>query len=225
MRATLLLIISLAVSINAKAGNDIRELWIHMPDTMTAYIDSLTKREMINFYDNNVGFASANFFGSNTWIDTISNGYMSVNMSETMTMQIRVLTKTDSTQMICMVRTYSPNDAVTDGAENNAADGESDITFFTDNWQALDGTFGLPLCNDEDSLLSQLTYCPDTMTQKRYSELKAMIDPVMLVARLSADDETITLTLSTPLLRKDDSDDAKSIIASRKLKWDGSAFK
>lgn len=228
MRHTLLALTAILTALGGSAGNDIRSLWTRMPDTAAVYIDSLTRRDMLYNYDNSIGFASANFFGGNSWIDTIAGNYMSIKPSDAMEMQMRVLPKADSTQVICVVKTYKPADASAADAKEAIADadaGESDVAFFDTQWQPLGGTFGLPLSTDEDSLLSQLTYCPDTMTRKRYAELKAMIDPVMLIARLSADDETLTLTLGTPMLTREERDDVKTIILSRKFKWNGITFK
>lgn len=228
IRNTIVAIMAIATSTLASAGNSIRELWIAMPDTATVYLDSLTKRDMLYYYDNGVGIVASNIFGDSTSIDTITDGYMCVNMSKAMQMQLRVFTKTDSTQVICMVRTYKSDDGLAANDSDMMADvagGESDVAFFDSEWRQLDDMYGLPLCLDEDSLLSQLTFLPDTMTQKRYAELRSMIDPVMLLATLSADTETITLTLATPMLRKDEREDVKTIIVSREFKWNGSMFK
>ena len=66
---------------------------------------------------------------------------------------------------------------------------------------------------------------PDTMSEQRFVELKAMIEPVMVQAELSADCDELFLQLSTPLLNSEDKKAVGSIISQRKLKWDGEIFK
>lgn len=150
-------------------------------------------------------------------VDTATADYMSVHMSNALRMELRLLPRQQQATcpvdtLLCVVRTYE------------AINGESDIRFYTTAWQRLAGTFGLPEPVDGDRLLSELTYCPDTMTREHYDELCRYIDPIMFTASLAPDTPTLTLTLSTPMLRRDEEEAVRAILRQRRFKWDGTIF-
>ena len=152
-----------------------------------------------------------------TDVDTIAADYMAVRTSSSARMELKLLPLTADNQLtadtlLCVVRTYL------------STDGESDIRFYTRDWQRREGTFGLPLTIDSDSLINCLTLRPDTMTAGRYYELCRYFDPIMFTARLSADNNNIVLTLSTPMLNRDEETQVKTIIRPREFKWDGTTF-
>ena len=71
----------------------------------------------------------------------------------------------------------------------------------------------------------QLIAKPDTMSEQRFAELRAMIEPVMVQAELSAESDELFLQLSMPLLNSEDKKAIGSIISQRKIKWNGETFK
>lgn len=199
----------------ACATKNIREIWRSMPDSLSIYVDSLQRRDLVSFADMGLHSEVRNLFDGTTSVDTLTDTYMSVRMSSSELMQMRLLPAKDSTQIVCLVRTFGP-------VEGN---GESDVRFFTTEWNAIESAFGLPICTDEDSLLARFVACPDTMASGRFDELRAMIDPVMLCATLSAADDTIRMSLSAPLLTKEEEREVRAIIRKKLFKWDGETFK
>ena len=186
MRKILLSLYAILTLATAHAQCNVRELWLAMPDTLQSY-DNLDEA-----------------------IDTVTADYMSVRMSSSMTMELRLLPSVDT--LLCLVRTYETQD------------GESDIRFYNMQWQRIDDNFGLPTAADGDSLIRLLTSRPDTMTTERYNELCLYFDPIMLIATLSPEDCYVSLTLSTPMLRRDETEALKAIIRQKKFKWNGEMF-
>ena len=77
---------------------------------------------------------------------------------------------------------------------------------------------------DYYELASRLTQRPDVMSKARYDELCAMIDPVMLSAKLSIADNVLHVKLSLPLLKADDQRKLSSVMNPIDLHWDGRGF-
>lgn len=51
-----------------------------------------------------------------------------------------------------------------------------------------------------------------------------MIDPVMVEATLSPDEDALTFRLSTPLLPSGEKEAVARVLSQRKFKWNGHSF-
>lgn len=192
-----------------------RDVWLSMPDSINVYVDSVMRHDLITFHDMGLTSEITNTFADVTSIDTLGETYMSVTLSSSTQMQMRLLPTVDSTRILCVVKTFRDAEGY----------GESDVRFFSTDWLPLTGSYGLPSANDEQALLRDYLTQPDTMSNERFAELSAMLDPVMLCAELATDEPAITLTLSTPLLRKEEETEVRAIIKQNKLNWQGDTFK
>lgn len=214
-RTFLLIIIYVYIAGQSFAEKNMRDVWLSMPDSINVYVDSVMRQDLITFYDMGLTSEITNRFADITSIDTLCETYMSVTLSASTQMQMRLLSTTDSAYILCVVKTFRDAEGY----------GESDVRFYSEDWEPLTDSYGLPPANDEQALLHDFLWQPDTMTRERFAELRDMIDPVMLCAELSPDEPAITLTLATPLLRKEDEMDVNTIIKQNKLKWHGNTFK
>ena len=193
---------------NAKS---MREMWLSMPDSLMPYMNKNLRQEMIDFIDMKLHADVKNLLGDNSRMDTLTSNYVHLTMDTLTTVEMRLLPQTDTDSLLCMVTTVA-------GPAK-----ESDITFFDSNWHPvyLKGAFG---GKDQREIASELISRPDTMKEKRYEDLKAMIDPMMSYAKLSSSDGDITFLLSFPMLTKEDKKMIESIVLQRKFKWDGKRF-
>ena len=214
MRKSLLFILTMLAA-TASARQKVSDLWIVMPDDMIVYVDSVRRQDLVKFYEIDRQAEIVNMFSNKTSIDTLSENYMSVRLNAVTCWQMRLLDKNDGTRLVCLVKTFAPEEG----------HGESEIMFYSTDWDMDESHYGLPVYTDAESLLNEFTACPDTMTAARFEELRTMIDPVMLTADLSADDDSIVLSLSTPLLNKQEEEEVKTIIKQTKFKWNGEMFK
>jgi hypothetical protein len=95
-----------------------------------------------------------------------------------------------------------------------APEAESKVEFFSSDWKQL------PTNNYYTAPSAEaFWFKPDTITTERFKELKKYISPVMVEARLSESDNTLTLTLSRPLLDKDDKKMLDAVLAPVKFNW------
>lgn len=190
-----------------------RDVWLSMPDSILPYLNKNLRTEHVDFVDMHVKSEVKNLLHENGVLDTLTNDFAAYYLPQSSTFEMKLLTKTDSTQIICMVKTVK------------APEAESEIRFFDTLWNPIAADFGLPLHVSEGDILKQFTNKPSDMADNRFEELSKMIDPVMLSASLDVSSPVITLRLSTPVLTKQEKDDVSVIAKQISFKWDGTIFK
>ena len=205
--ATLLI----ATLLNVDAQSPMRDLWIQMPDSVVAYLDVNSRTEMADFYEMKVKTGSKNLLEGKSAIDSLTSDYIHVTLNSSTTLQIKKL-QTESSFVICLIKTFT------------APEPESEVSFFSSSWKPLKDTFGLPVTNDANSLIKQFTTRPDTISQERYEELASMLDPVMISAEMSVNEQVVTFSLSRPLIEKSEILNINAIFKQRKFKWNGQTF-
>lgn len=205
--ATLLI----ATLLHVDAQSPMRDLWIQMPDSVVAYLDVNSRTEMADFYEMKVKTCSKNLLEGKSAIDSLTSDYIHVTLNSSTTLQIKKL-QTESSFVICLIKTFT------------APEPESEVSFFSSSWKPLKDTFGLPVTNDASSLIKQFTTRPDTISQERYEELASMLDPVMISAEMSVNEQVVTFSLSRPLIEKSEILNINAIFKQRKFKWNGQTF-
>jgi len=205
--ATLLI----ATLLHVDAQSPMRDLWIQMPDSVVAYLDVNCRTEMADFYEIKVKTGSKNLLEGKSAIDSLTSDYIHVTLNSSTTLQIKKL-QTESSFVICLIKTFT------------APEPESEVSFFSSSWKPLKDTFGLPVTNDASSLIKQFTTRPDTISQERYEELASMLDPVMISAEMSVNEQVVTFSLSRPLIEKSEILNINAIFKQRKFKWNGQTF-
>ena len=98
---------------------------------------------------------------------------------------------------------------------------ESSISFYTTDWQPVESRFGLPDIGDAGVMMQMLVERPDSIDAIRFNRLCSYIEPVMVSADCSNDDNIITYSLSLPFVTKDKADEIKAVIKKKSFKWDG----
>ncbi len=204
-RIVISLILMLVFSVETSLGKTMREVWIDMPDSITMYLTKSMRTELADYVDMKVSAATKNAIGDTVRIDTLTSDYIAVTLSESSKLEMKLLPK-DGSNIICMVRTYYGTAA------------ESIISFWQLNWQQLPDISMPALENIE------LIKKPDNLSVTEFNKIKAMISPKMIEMRLSPDDNSLLLSYSLPDVNKEDSELIKSILAQKKINWNGEIF-
>ncbi len=206
MRRTVIsLILMLVFSVETSLGKTMREVWIDMPDSITMYLTKSMRTELADYVDMKVSAATKNTIGDTVRIDTLTSDYIAVTLSESSKLEMKLLPK-DGSNIICMVRTYYGTAA------------ESIISFWQLDWQQLPDISMPALENIE------LIKKPDNLSVTEFNKIKAMISPKMIEMRLSPYDNSLLLSYSLPDVNKEDSELIKSILAQKKINWNGEIF-
>lgn len=203
-------------SVSATAQQTIKEIIGNMPESIIPYINDDQRAELQKFTGEKDTVKIKNVFNGTTSIDTISSNFAKISMSKVADMQLRLLPTSDSTQIICTIKTV------------NSPLKESSIRFYSTDWQPINSTFGLPENTDADSLINMFVQKPDTITEEKLTEftkLRNYIEPVIIYADFKSKDNIITFNLSIPFVPKDKLNELKAITKKISFKWDGQNFK
>lgn len=206
------LFIILLISVNSlPAKITMEEAWKSMPDSIIPYLNAGLRTEMIDLYNGGHATETKNILEGNSRILQVKADFAEIRLNSSAIMQLQLYDKLDSTQVICMIKTYC-TPAV-----------ESEIAFYTTNWERIDGNMGLPDMSDASLMANILTAKSDTMDIERYEELKGKLEPITVVAEIKAKD--IVFTPVSVLLTKEEKNLIDQIILQKSFKWNGEIFK
>lgn len=207
----IIIILSLLLSVMQLPAKTVRQMWLEMPDSLIPYLNKNLRIELVDFIDLGVKSEVKNLLSDTTTMDTLSADYLRVRCNPSMTIEMKMLPKTEGDSLLCVIKTFTAGDA------------ESETELYDVNWQQLPSN-NLFDAKSIEANKQDLFYKPDTITNERYVELKSRIDPVMLKISLSPASNELTLSLAEPLMTNEEKLDVKSIIKQKKLKWDGEKF-
>jgi len=181
-----------------------RDIWLSMPDSLLRYVDQSKRRELLEYLDIKADGGVKNLLEGMSRADTLTTDYLRVEAGSALEMQLKRLPTVGGDSVVCLVRTYKGPAA------------ESLVQLYTQDW-----TFISEVQIANVSLVQK----PDTMSDKRFLELQTMLEPLMVSASLSAEENILCLQQSLPLVSKDEYAAIKAIVSQRKFKWNGKTFK
>ena len=198
---SILIILCLTTNVRVSAKT-IKEIWTSLPDSMIVYLDKDTRAECINLLEMNMKPEVTNKLGGKTRIDTLTSNFISVALTESSNMQIRLL-PTQSDTILCVVHTFC------------APPSESSIALYTQDWEKI---------SDIVFNIDSLTIKPDTMEQSEYEKIKRYMDPFLITARLLPGSEDIIVSPSVANIASEKKKKINGILLQRKFKWNGNSF-
>lgn len=196
-------------AVNAKS---LRELWISMPDSLAFTLNQSMRTELVELQEMGVKSEVTNVLGSNAVLDTLTHDFAQVRLSKAATLQLKLLPyDAGKDSLLCMVKTYA------------APEKESEVLFFNQKWESLKPSdfFG---SQSFDDILNSLIEKPDTMSEEKFEEIKAMLEPKMMSALLFQHENMIVFRLSLPLLSAEEKKQVNAVKVQRKFKWIGNKF-
>lgn len=210
MKKLIVLLVAFLLSMSVSAKS-LRDLWLSMPDSLLPTFNKNLRLEFVELKDLGVKPEVKNLLGDNCLIDTLSNDYLQMATSQQAVLQMKMLPMEVGDSILCVVKTFS------------APEKESDVRFYDQSWHEI--TRKNFVSDDAwEGLTRYFKSKPDTMSNERYEEMFRMVEPVMVSANLSPDDETLTFSLSLPLVSKEEKEALNALIVQRKFKWDRERF-
>lgn len=214
MRTLAISLLLLLVNISSFATTKtMRDMIRTMPKEMIPYLQDEQWAEVYKFIESKDTLKIKNGLNGITSFDLISNDFANIGLNEITSMQIKLLTRNDSTEIICLVKTI------------NRPVKESTVQFFSTEWEEIEDDFNLPQAKDTEMLIKTFVERPDSISEDKFMELLSRIDPVIINADISSKNNTITYNLSLPFIREEEKEEIKAIIKQNTFKWDGSKFK
>lgn len=198
----------------AQAATGFADIISNMPKEIVPYINDNMRAELVNSIKSGDTIGISSMLQERIAIDTIAADFIRIKATQKTTIQLRLLPVSDSTSIICMVKTLE------------VPIRESRISFFTTSWSLLESDYGLPAFTDSATTIDSLTCKPDDMSEDKYKEYLACIDPVVTHADISSADGSITFGLGiSPFITSEERSGIMRIIRQKTFKWDGISFK
>ena len=180
MRKVLLLVVSVLCGISASA-QDMKSVFIAMPDSITPLLTKVNKEDFVDFLDSNMKAEVKNRFDGTAEMKVLTEDYTLVQTSEIGTLEMKLLPVNDSTKVICMVKTVC------------ASACDSDVRFYTSDWsKELDAA----------SLLQRpsadVFFLPNDTLSEEGVLIRKKADMHLMKVSLSKDNPTLTFIYTTP---------------------------
>jgi len=185
---TVLLITVCFLSVLSGWSQDMKSVFIAMPDSITPLLTKVNKEDFVDFLASDMKAEVRNRFDGTAEMKVLTDDYTLVKTSEIGTLEMKLLPINDSIKVICMVRTVC------------ASACDSDIRFYTSDWkQELDKKEYLELPASETFFLPK-----DSLNEEDVL-IRQKADMHLMKASLSKDDASLTFIYTTPdYLNKED---------------------
>lgn len=198
----------------SQAQTDIATLWKDMPDSIVPILNRSARTELVTPFKGADSVEVSNALGGKTKMIKLSNKFLDIKLTNASGLQLLLLTKSDSTQIICMERSFG-SPAL-----------ESEISFYSTDWTRIDNSFGVPNLNDAKLLKEVIMVRPDSISEAKSQSITNILNPLMAKAELSeANGGTLTLSIGTTFLTEEEKNLLKNGIWLKELKWNGVFFK
>jgi hypothetical protein len=210
MRRRLLIFISIFCVASAFA-QDMKSVFVAMPDSITPLLTKVNREDFIDFLDSNMKAEVKNRFGNVAEMKVLTDDYTLVQTSEVGTLELKLLPVNDSTKVVCMVRTVC------------ASACDSDVRFYSSDWKEE---------LEADIFLQKPSVNAFFLPNDTISEEGALIckkaDMHLMKASLSKDDTSLAFLYMTPdYLNKEDKEKLLSYLRKDPivLRWQDGKFR
>lgn len=179
MKGRLLLIAVLFCAMPLFAQN-MKSVFIAMPDSITPLLSQVNKEDCVDFLDSNMKAEVTNRFGGKTEMKVLTDDYVLMQTTPGSTLEMKLFPVNDSTKVVCMVKTVC------------ASACDSEIRFYASDWSK---EFS------KDDFLQQpdveTFYLPQDSVTEEYTLIRKKADMHLMKASLSKDDASLTFIYTT----------------------------
>lgn len=165
-----------------------RDVFAKMPEEMLPFVTENNRLDCIDFIENNMQARAKNRFDENVELKKLTDNYLLFQTSEIGQLEMKLYQQTDSTAIICVVETVLGPVA------------DSNIRFYDQSWNSVS------MYDAQVSRPAVEAFFPNVPDEKRTDiddALAELRDLLLMEARLSPTDNTLTWTLSVDELSKD----------------------
>ena len=198
MKKTLIIICFLACWLSVSAQS-LREVWVEMPDSILPYLSKSQRTELADYVDMKADPAVLNSFGDSVRIERMTNNYLLVKANEVTRLEIKLL---DNNTMASVQTWMAPV-------------AESKLSLFNLQWQPKEVVVGY-----QENIIKL-----ESMSDEDFAELKTMMYPRLKEYRLSADNNSLSVSWNYPLLSKKDAKRVANLLKTQVLNWTGKDFR
>ena len=186
MRKLFLILLSFcALSATAQ---DMKSVFIAMPDSIAPLLTQVNKEDCVDFLDSNMKAEVTTRFGGTAEMKVLTEDYVFLQTTPSSTLEMKLLPVNDSTKVVCMVKTVC------------ASACDSEIHFYTSDWKG-EMAVGDFLQKPEQEAF----YLPNDSVTEESVLIRKKADMHLMKASLSKEDASLTFIYTTPdYLNKED---------------------
>ncbi len=181
------------------SAQSLREVWIEMPDSILPYLSKSQRTELADYVEMKAEPAVLSTFGDSVRIERMTNNYLLLKANEATRLEIKLL----DNNTLALVRTWM------------APAAESKLSLFNLQWQPKEA-----VVEYKANIVK-----PDSMSDEDFSDLKTLMSPRLKEYRLSADNNSLSVSWNYPLLSKKDVKRVTELLKSQVLNWTGKDFR
>ena len=210
MRKILLIFASFFCTLSVVA-QDMKTVFLAMPDSITPLLTKVNKEDCIDFLASDMKAEVKNRFGNVSEMKKLTDDYVLIRMTSQSTLEMKLLPLNDSVKVVCMVKTVC------------ASACNSEVHFFSSDWkQELSQKALLQIPKAEEFFLT-----PDFIVPE-YMEARKKADMDLMKASLSADNASLSIWYTTPdYLNQEDREKLLPYLRKEPmiLQWESGRFK
>ena len=180
MRICLLIVISVWGVLSAVA-QDMKSVFVSMPDSIAPLLTKVNKEDCIDFLDSGMKAEVRNRFNNVAEMKVLTEDYVLMQTTAHSSLEMKLLPVNDSTKIVCMVKTVC------------ASACDSEVHFYASDWSEEWSAKEYIQLPDPD-----VFYVPVDSITEDYVQIRRRADMCLLKASLSKDDESISFIYSTP---------------------------
>nr|WP_311460989.1 DUF3256 family protein [uncultured Prevotella sp.] len=181
------------------SAQSLREVWIEMPDSILPYLSKSQRTELADYVEMKAEPAVLSTFGDSVRIERMTNNYLLLKANEATRLEIKLL----DNNTLALVQTWM------------APAAESKLSLFNLQWQPKEAVVDYKV-----NIVK-----PDPMSDEDFADLKTLMSPRLKEYRLSADNNSLSVSWNYPLLSKKDVKRVTELLKSQVLNWTGKDFR
>ena len=180
MRIVLMIVVSVLCGMSASA-QDMKSVFIAMPDSITPLLTKVNKEDCVDFLDSQMKAEVKNRFDGTAEMRVLTEDYTLVQTSEIGTLEMKLLPVNDSTKVVCLVKTVC------------ASGCDSDVRFYASDWSK-----ELEAASFLQRPSADVFFLPNDTLSEEGILIRKKADMHLMKASLSKDEPTLTFIYTTP---------------------------
>ena len=181
-------------------------MWLSQPDSIIPYLTEQTRKQLVDSTAKGEMQEVTNLFSEDTKLAALTADYLSVNLSASSKLTMKLLPTEDNNHILCMVQTFM------------GPLPDSRITLYDSKWQKIAGNF-VPEFT-ADSFLTRT----DSIDDEEWHQARQLIETRLISYELSATDNSLKVSSSPILLSSEQQTLIDKLLRTRLLVWDGKRF-
>ena len=169
-------------------AQDMKSVFIAMPDSIAPLLTQVNKEDCVDFLDSNMKAEVTTRFGGTAEMKVLTEDYVFLQTTPSSTLEMKLLPVNDSTKVVCMVKTVC------------ASACDSEIHFYTSDWKGK-----MAVGDFLQKPKQEAFYLPNDSVTEESVLIRKKADMHLMKASLSKEDASLTFIYTTPdYLNKED---------------------